>query len=72
MVYGRYIGSTPITEYGCTLCQRYHRLGMDEEYEAHLYHQSKHGVITRGPIGPRETFVAQMLSENECPGPPTA
>lgn len=55
-----YIGPTPITEYGCCACQKYHRRGMDPEYEAHLYRQDKHGVRTRAPIGPAETFVAEM------------
>lgn len=65
MQYGIYIGPTPITEYGCVLCQRYHRLGLDAEYESHLYHQGKHGTRTRAPIGPAETFVAHMLAEED-------
>ena len=63
MRYGHYIGTTPITEYGCVQCQKYHRLGLDPEYEAHLGRQSKHGVRTRAPIGAREQFVASMLAE---------
>ena len=60
--YGRYIGPTPITEYGCVLCQKYHRKGLDPEYEAHLYHQSKHGVSERKPNGAAEEFVAHLLA----------
>lgn len=61
MNYG-YIGPTPITEYGCVLCQRYHRKGLDREYDLHICHQSKHGTSTRAPQGPAETFVANMLA----------
>lgn len=35
-----------IREYGCTLCQTYHRQG-DHDYQAHLLHQSRHGVQER-------------------------
>jgi hypothetical protein len=60
-----YIGPTPITEYGCTLCQRYHRLGLDSEYEDHIYHQSKHGIRTRAPLSSAEKFVAHLLAERK-------
>lgn len=63
MNYG-YIGPTPITEYGCVLCQKYHRLGIDQEYEKHIYHQSKHGTSTREPRDTLEKFVAHFLASN--------
>jgi len=63
-----YIGPTPITEYGCVLCQKYHRKGLDSEYEAHLYHQSKHGVRTRAPQGIEEEFIANILAEEKKAG----
>lgn len=62
MQYGTYIGPTPITEYGCVKCQKYHRLGIDPEYEAHLMHQSKHGTAQRAPRGKREELAAIVLS----------
>jgi hypothetical protein len=61
MNYG-YIGPTPITEYGCVRCQKYHRKGLDAEYEDHLYYQSKHGTSTRAPITIEEKFVAHLLA----------
>ena len=64
-MYGRYIGPTPITEYGCVLCQKYHRLGLDPEYDAHISRQSKHGITTRAPIGKAEEFVANMLAQEK-------
>jgi hypothetical protein len=67
MNYG-YIGSTPITSYGCVLCQREHRLGIDPEFESHSYRQSKHGISNRAPIGPRETLVAVVLAEERKAG----
>jgi hypothetical protein len=63
MQYGTYVGLTPITEYGCTVCQRAHRLGMDPEFGPHLHCQSKHGLRTRAPAGPAEAFVARLLRE---------
>lgn len=63
MQYGTYIGPTPITEYGCTRCQKWHRLGLDSEYEAHLMLQSKHGTSTRAPRTKAEEFVAHMLAD---------
>ena len=63
MQYGTYIGPTPITTYGCTLCQRHHRKGLDAEYEAHLYRQDKHGVRERAPLGKAEEFVAHILAD---------
>jgi hypothetical protein len=62
MQYG-YIGPTPITEYGCVLCQKHHRKGLDSEYESHLYRQDKHGVTTRAPQGKAEEFAAHMLAD---------
>lgn len=57
-----YIGPTPITAYGCCQCQREHRLGLDPEFDAHLWRQSKHGPYRRAPIGKAEEFVAHMLA----------
>ena len=67
MQYGMYIGPTPITEYGCVKCQKYHRMGLDAEYEDHIYHQSKHGVRERAPRGIAEEFVAHMLAQENAP-----
>lgn len=39
----------PIREYGCCQCQKYHREGLDDEYEPHLFFQSKHGWYDRPP-----------------------
>jgi len=39
------------------------RLGLDPEFDAHLYHQSKHGTRKRAPIGKAEEFVAHMLAQ---------
>lgn len=39
----------PVREYGCVLCQKYHREGLDAEYEPHIYSQSKHGIGERRP-----------------------
>lgn len=64
---GRYIGPTPITAYGCVLCQCEHRLGMDAEYQEHLHRQSKHGTYTRAPHGAAEEAVAAMLAEGIYP-----
>jgi hypothetical protein len=64
MNYG-YIGPTPITEYGCVKCQKYHRLGIDAWYDDHLYFQSKHGIRERAPIGKGEEFIAHMLADKE-------
>lgn len=58
MIYGTYIGPTPITEYGCVACQKYHRLGLDPEYEPHIMRQSKHGISTRAPRDKREELAA--------------
>ncbi len=66
MHYG-YIGPTPITAYGCVLCQREHRLGLDAEYQPHLYRQSKHGTYTRAPCGTAEEFVAALLADGVYP-----
>jgi hypothetical protein len=64
MQYGQYIGPTPITEYGCVKCQKYHRLGLDPEFDEHLYHQAKHGTRKRAPLGKAEEFVAHMLAQD--------
>lgn len=32
----------PVVEYGCAKCQRWHRQGIDPEYDAHLHRQAKH------------------------------
>lgn len=63
MNYG-YIGPTPITAYGCVLCQREHRKGIDADYDAHLYRQSKHGTYTRAPQGIVEEFVAHVQADH--------
>lgn len=63
MQYGQYIGETHIITYGCVLCQKYHRKGFDPEFEEHIYHQSKHGVSRRAPIGAAEIFVATIQAE---------
>jgi len=65
MQYGIYIGPTPITEYGCCLCQKWHRKGLDAEYDAHIAWQSKHGTRERAPSGIAEEFVAHMLADKE-------
>lgn len=62
MNYG-YIGPTPINAYGCVLCQREHRRGLDPEYEAHIMRQSKHGTYTRAPLNFRERVIATLLAE---------
>jgi hypothetical protein len=41
------LGRTWVKEFGCCLCQKYHRLGIDPEYHDHLHRQSKHGERTR-------------------------
>jgi hypothetical protein len=38
-----YTGQPLVREYGCVRCQKWHRRGIDPEYEPHLYYQSKHG-----------------------------
>jgi hypothetical protein len=38
-----------VREYGCVRCQTRHRLGLDPEYQEHLYWQSKHGWYDRLP-----------------------
>lgn len=38
-----------IREYGCVKCQKYHRRGIDDLYEPHLFFQSKHGWSERKP-----------------------
>jgi len=58
-----YIGDTPITYYGCVLCQREHRKGIDAEYTPHIYHQSKHGIKIRGPLDKGEEFLAAMIAD---------
>lgn len=45
----------PVREYGCTRCQKWHREGLDAEYEPHLYWQSKHGPMER-PATPAEVL----------------
>lgn len=40
-------GQPLVREYGCTICQRYHRETLDPEYQPHLFHQSKHGYYDR-------------------------
>lgn len=68
MQYGIYVGPTPITEYGCTLCQRHHRRGIDAEYDDHLMFQSKHGVRQRAPIGKAEELAAHVQAEERAGG----
>lgn len=49
-----------VREYGCTVCQAWHcRETEPALYEAHLYHQSKHGWRER-PATPGEMFVIEM------------
>lgn len=51
-------------EYGCVLCQRYHARELGPElYEAHLWHQSKHGCRERVATVP-EMFALEMRREN--------
>lgn len=68
MQYGVYIGPTPITEYGCCRCQKWHRKGMDAEYDCHIMHQSKHGIREREPRGIAEEFVAHVLADKTKDG----
>lgn len=35
-----------VREYGCCLCQQYHREG-EALFDAHILHQSKHGIAER-------------------------
>lgn len=39
-------GPRSIQAYGCVKCQRWHYEG-DPDFEAHLLHQSKHGITLR-------------------------
>lgn len=52
----------PITEYGCALCQTYHRKGLDAEYEDHIMLQSKDGLQERAAT-PNE--VLERLGKEE-------
>src|ERR1051325_7437985 len=57
-----------ITEYGCTLCQRYHVQGRDPLYQQHLAWQSKHGLRSRqecrhDPVDPRLLALCQDPGE---------
>lgn len=56
-----YTGCVPmVREYGCVLCQRYHVREIEPElYDAHLYHQSKHGWRER-PATIGERFAIEM------------
>ncbi|MFL5327372.1 MAG: hypothetical protein ACJ8C4_00525 [Gemmataceae bacterium] len=60
---GTYVGDDKITYYGCVLCQREHREGIDAEYKPHLWKQSKHGVRVRGPLNLGEKFAAYFIAE---------
>lgn len=40
-------------EYGCTLCQKFHR-EWEAIYREHLYFQSKHGYYQRAPVNSAE------------------
>lgn len=42
-----HVGQPMVREYGCVECQRYHREGIDAEFEPHLLYQSKHGYYDR-------------------------
>lgn len=56
-----YTGRVPmVREYGCVLCQQYHVRELEPElYEAHLWHQSKHGWRDR-PATVAEIFALEM------------
>ena len=52
--------ATIVTEYGCTLCQKYHVKEIDPVlYKDHLFFQSKHGYHTR-PATVGERFALAM------------
>lgn len=48
-----------LTEYGCVLCQKWHRKGIDPEYQPHLMRQSKHGPRSRVATA-AETFLLEL------------
>lgn len=44
-----------VNTYGCTACQTYHQEG-EPLYQAHLQHQSKHGIVRATPREASETI----------------
>jgi hypothetical protein len=54
---------TQITEYGCCHCQKWHRKGLDHEYDEHIYFQGKHQGPRERVAKPGEIFALEMLKE---------
>lgn len=61
-----YFGPDGVRYYGCCLCQKEHREGLDPEYPLHIGRQSKHGIQYRAPtIG--ERFAREMEAGDPKP-----
>lgn len=50
-----YVGTDRVREYGCVLCQTFHREGRDADFVPHLMFQSKHGWRYVKPANEQET-----------------
>lgn len=64
-----HLGQPLIREYGCHICQAYHRAELDPDlYEDHLYHQSKHGSSDRLATA-EEIQMLELAERMRCAAP---